>query len=380
MPGMTYQVLQADARRLPLDDNSVDLVVTSPPYFALRAYKGGGGNLEGQIGGEPSSEGFLEALWDVAAESWRTLADSGSLWVNLGDRFDKNHATANGSGSGEVRTKSLMGLPWRYALGMIEDNGHAGGQWILRGEVIWEKTNGLPESATDRTIRKHEHWFHFVKEEVYFSAADVLRRFDPSTGDLGSMPTSVWRIPTEGIRNIPDGHIKHYAAFPPELPRRIILGWSPSGHCLECGQPRVPKVGREFTGDYNEKEAQRQKARSGVRAGGLKSTLGRTTSVTRRFQGEECGCSTTDSPTRPSVVLDPFGGTGTTAAVAHHLGRHGISVDLSPEYNRLARWRIKGDERLRARVLEATYGDNSLLGWWDTQQRAQETGSNGCDA
>jgi DNA modification methylase len=318
---VTWSLLRGDALRVPLSDESVDLVVTSPPYFALRSYRDGGEHYAGQVGSEETPEAYLEALWAATGEMVRVLKPSGSLWVNLGDKSAGTGGANSNTGLGledtgdEVvdsrrslrnntrmtkgfRPKSLLGLPWRYAIGCIDRLG-----LILRAEVIWSKPNGLPESVTDRVRKSHEQWFHFTKEPRYFAAVDEIRephRHDESptarrgpsgqnrgtevgrTHDdgasvgnfnhdpLGRLPGSVWTVPTEPL-NTPDHLGDHFAAFPQEFPRRIILGWSPPA----------------------------------------------------------------------GVVLDPFGGTGTTAGVAHTLGRHGISIDLSADYSRLAQWRIR---------------------------------------
>ena len=263
------------------------------------------------------------------------------------------------------RPKSLMMLPQRYAIGCIDNLG-----LILRAEIIWSKPNGLPESVTDRVRRSHEQWFHFTKEPRYFSAVDEIREphttpllasvaeghdintnrndggralNDKPRSPLGKLPGSVWTVPTEPLR-VPD-HIgvDHFAAFPSEWPRRIILGWSPSGVCVACGEGRRPVVAKEYTS-----------------VGALHSNNGATThrsadsggkgSTEATITGYACACPDTTAPTRPAVVLDPFSGTGTTAAVAHHLGRHGIGIDLSADYLRLAEWRCN-DPALRAKVL-----------------------------
>lgn len=203
-----------------------------------------------------------------------------------------------------VPAKSLIGIPWRYAIRCIDDLG-----LILRAEVIWSKPNGLPESVTDRVRRSHEQWFHLTKQPRYFSAVDEIREphksepgregkgalggqkslrpVGPNSGNyntLGALPGSVWTVPTQPLQ-VPDHlGIDHFAAFPTEFPRRIIQGWSPEG----------------------------------------------------------------------GVIADPFGGTGTTALVADMLGRHGISVDMSADYCRLARWRTTDPkERARAAQLPA---------------------------
>jgi DNA modification methylase len=314
-------ILQGDARNLPIADASVDLIVTSPPYFGQRSYQDGGEHYEGQIGDESSPYDFLDALLEATAEMVRVLKPSGSIWVNLGDKYCSpgGHTDTGAStrlqgrpnlrkqgrpdrsttGHG-VKPKSLFGLPWRYAIQCIDELG-----LILRAEVIWDKPNGLPESVTDRVRRSHEQWFHFTRQPRYFSAVDEIReayeakpqrRFSPrstdrtprpdgqsprtphiqyydtpSAGDnpLGKLPGSVWEIPTQPLAVPAHLGIDHFAAFPLEWPRRIIKGW-----CPEAG-----------------------------------------------------------------TVLDPFGGTGTTALVARALGRNAISVDLSRDYCRLAQWR-----------------------------------------
>ena len=329
---ITYQddlitLYRANALNLPLADDSVDLVVTSPPYFGLRSYQDGGEHYEGQIGAEATPAEFVDALIAATRDMMRVVKPSGSIWVNLGDKYNSAASGQNGTaGTGmtggrhdrmggrgstvaTMRPKSLMGIPWRYAIRCIDDLG-----LILRAEVIWSKPNGLPESVTDRVRRSHEQWFHFTLNPRYYSAVDevreeyapgtaeryalgynksgvalagqtansVLRSDDGgprSTNPLGKLPGSVWTIPTESLR-VPDHlGIDHFAAFPAEWPRRIIQGWSPEG----------------------------------------------------------------------GVVLDPFSGTGTTALVASALGRHGIGVDMSEDYCRLAAWRTT-DPKQRARA------------------------------
>lgn len=333
-------VLRADARSLPLPDASVDLIVTSPPYFALRSYRDGGEHYDGQVGAEPTPQGFLESLWTVTAECWRVLKPSGSMFVNLGDKRSGSGGHNNAGissqstlrGNGHVgggpkikatlrggpdrynqaafgRKKSKMLLPHRYAIGCEDGAADPEGiGWIVRQDLVWSKTNGLPESVQDRTRDAHEYWFHLTKEERYFAALDEIRvphadgslsriaagfsvtkhdhasadhngaaaaairdggrRYVPNT--RGVIPSSVWTMNMEPLQ-VPEWlEIDHTAAFPSEWPRRLILGWCPPD----------------------------------------------------------------------GVVLDPFGGTGTTAMVARALGRIGISVDLSADYCRLARWRI----------------------------------------
>jgi DNA modification methylase len=388
-------VIRHDARHLPLPDESVDLIVTSPPYFALRSYRDDDGHYDGQIGSEDTPEAFLQALDECMVEWWRVLKPGGSCWVNLGDKYaggggqwEKDERPdpgrrravsgkiASGGKTWGMRPKSLMGLPWRFAIRQID----AG--WILRAEVVWSKPNGLPESVTDRVRRSHEQWFHLTKEPRYFSAVDEVR--EPHTGGsnrgrsdgapppggkverlvasgdhggnyratnpdlfnpLGRLPGSVWTVPTEPLiipdeirelHDLPD----HFAAFPQELPRRIILGWSPSGVCVECGEGRRPVVSQSkdvFYGQGRHRSGAQQVKDGASEVGWAQDEKWRTeTTIT----GYACACPQPDAPTRPAVILDPFGGTGTVAGVARTLGRYGIHNDLSAAYNRLAAWRI----------------------------------------
>jgi DNA modification methylase len=354
-------IWNADALALPLPDESVDLIVTSPPYFGLRSYTDGGEHYDGQIGSEPTPGEFVDAVIAATAEMTRTLKPSGSIWVNLGDKY----------GPG----KSLLGLPWRYALRCVDDLG-----LVLRAEVIWSKPNGLPESVTDRVRRSHEQWFHFTKESRYFSAVDEIREphapesaaryaagfkptkrtvgedgmstrgiFDgePSAPNpLGKMPGSVWDVPTQPLKVPARLGIDHFAAFPMEWPRRLIRGWSPSGICVECGEGRRPTSERTLT--VNRKGRQSHRGISAVDGGDVGS-LGWEREVA--ITGYACACDDPTAPTRPAVVLDPFGGTGTTALVAKALGRTGWHVDLSADYCRLAQWRINDPGEL-ARAMQ----------------------------
>lgn len=187
---MTATLLRANTRALPLAADSVDLIVTSPPYFALRSYTDGGDHYAGQLGSEATPAEYVAALIECTREWMRVLKPTGSIWVNLGDKyagspsvpagsssqtFDGRESVANWTRRGTrvshgVRQKSLMGLPWRYALACIDELG-----LILRAEVIWSKPNGLPESVTDRVRRSHEQWFHFTLQPRYFANVDEIR-------------------------------------------------------------------------------------------------------------------------------------------------------------------------------------------------------------
>lgn len=281
---MNLLIVQGDARCLPLADESVDLVVTSPPYWRLRRYADRGKVFPGQVGLEESWEEYVTALLNCTQEWLRVLKRGGSLFVNVGDRY--------GPGG------SLIGIPWRYAIATADLG------LVCRAEIVWSKRNPLPEPTRNRVRRTHEHVFHFARPGDYYASLDVIRQ--PNTmrpqrrpngrcrdatarpaarqawsmaardvpaadgNPLGKIPGSVWDIPTVPLRLPAHLDSPHRPpAFPPALVRPLILGWCPPG----------------------------------------------------------------------GVVADPFGGTGTTALVAALTGRHGISVDMSSSCCGIAQWR-----------------------------------------
>jgi DNA modification methylase len=398
-------IIHGDARHLPLEDASIDLIVTSPPYFGLRSYTDGGQHYDRQIGSEATPAEWLANLIDCTREWVRVLKPSGSLFVNLGDKYASTsagsywHTASLDGGRGRfpelhanqvlaprlrpgLPDKCLLGMPWRYALAATDQLG-----LILRAEIIWAKPNGLPESVTDRVRRAHEQMFHFTLQPRYYAAVDEIRepayaphRSRPGiletdrdrrngqfqvnamfTGQrervynpLGKLPGSVWSIPSAPLTIPAHLGIDHFAAFPPALVRPIVLGWSPPGVCTACGEGRRPlAVSEEIPGPWSEGSICGK--RNGLTSKGDITGLSYGMAGKRRFPqattitGYACACGRPDAPSRPAVVLDPFGGTGTTALVASVHGRHGISVDLSADYCRLAAWRCHDPgERARA--------------------------------
>lgn len=322
------RIVRGNALALPLDDSTVDLVVTSPPYFGLRSYQDGGEHYAGQIGDEATPAEFVDALIAATAEMVRVLKPSGSIWVNLGDKYagggrgtydldPGRREVATTRPKDGARPKTLIGIPWRYAIRCIDELG-----LILRAEVIWSKPNGLPESVTDRVRRSHETWFHFTKMPRYFSAVDEIREEyrdlddarrprlgkgqqvsplggsnlnKPGGNPLGKLPGSVWTIPTQPLR-VPDHlGVDHFAAFPMEWPRRIITGWSPREVCSACGEGRRPVADVEQTARRPIGLAQMHTAMDARADKGTKSNIGHVIS-SRTITGYDCACPDASAP------------------------------------------------------------------------------------
>ena len=290
-----------------LENESVNCIMTSPPYWQLRDY-----GVDGQIGLENTVEEFLEKLTNVFNECWRVLKNTGTLFVNLGDTYSNiNSKFVNKNNNkdcnvdkqivkkrnADVRKKSKIMIPERFAINMIENG------WILRNEIIWHKPNIVPESVSDRFTNDFEKIFFFTKNERYYFEKQYEPYSDKTISGFknGIMPTgkkkflgagksrtgireinkpwkavynekgrnmrTVWKIAAKGIKE------NHFATFPEELVKRCIL----SG-CPENG-----------------------------------------------------------------VVLDPFLGSGTTLKVAKQLNRSGIGIELNKEYAEMAKNRIGDD-------------------------------------
>ncbi|MDY6993549.1 MAG: site-specific DNA-methyltransferase, partial [Pseudomonadota bacterium] len=190
-----------------IPDDSVQCVITSPPYWGLRNYQ-----VEEQIGLEERLEDYIENIIQVFEEIYRILKSDGTVWLNIGDVYTsgnrKYRAADKKNGSRKLLTrpktpeglkpKDLIGIPWRVALKLQEIG------WYLRNDIIWHKPNAMPESVKDRPYRNHEYLFLFSKNEQYF--------FNNNGLVVGSKKIrSVWEIPSNSWEGT------HSATFPKEL-------------------------------------------------------------------------------------------------------------------------------------------------------------------
>lgn len=280
-----------------IEADSVDCVVTSPPYWGLRDY----GTSE-QLGLEPTPEEYVANMVKVFQEIHRVLKPSGTVWLNLGDSYagsnsdkysapNKNTLSAKmGQTYGGIeksikakvpglKPKDLIGIPWRVAFALQADG------WYLRSDIIWQKPNPMPESVKDRPTKSHEYIFLLTKSRKYYYDADAIKeptvsqdkykrdrdnpdyKFNNTPGrtKMSGLKDNkytlknkrdVWSINTKPYKEA------HFAVFPEEIPM----------NCIKAGSPK------------------------------------------------------------DGVVLDPFAGSGTTLKVALGLGRKAIGIDINTEY------------------------------------------------
>jgi site-specific DNA-methyltransferase (adenine-specific) len=209
---------QGDAGKiLPLmRENSVDCIVTSPPYYGQRDY-----GEDDQIGLESSPQQYIDRLVAVFGHIKRILKSTGSLWVNIGDTYWSGKGRPKGKDSKQKHrrfdrpqdkvgekpwcvSKQLLLIPHRFAIAMQEDG------WIVRNDNVWSKVAPTPDPVDDRCSLTHEYMFHFVKKKKYYFDAEAVAV--PSAGNKATKPpASVWSIRTANNRT------KHQAVFPDEL-------------------------------------------------------------------------------------------------------------------------------------------------------------------
>jgi len=327
----TVSICQANALDLPLANNSVDLVVTSPPYFGLRSYKDSGVHYDGQIGAESTPSEFIDALVAATKEMVRVAKPSGSIWVNLGDSY---------------KSGGLTLVPARFAIACADRLG-----LTVRAEVVWSKAGkGFIDARAKGRVRKtHEHWVHLVQQPDYVYTDALAVQPDQSERPQRLRAEQLFRdgglterhrraIRAVGIIDSKGGAVRSGGSWESENGRlaaeaREVLGSYYREFCTSGAAIMPPSV--------LEVPAESFKVPKGVAAEGHYASF-------PTFWPEFI----VSGWSRPGdTVLDPFGGTGTTALVASVLGRNAISVDMSADYSRIARWRT-ADPSQRAKVAE----------------------------
>lgn len=308
----TYEVLLGDCRETlkSLPDASVHTVVTSPPYFGLRDY-----GEDDQIGLEETPDDFVQSLVGVFREVRRVLRDDGTVWLNLGDSYAGSGKGRNGDGTSAasptskqatsrgttegvlqrnthhgLKRKDLIGIPWRVAFALQEDG------WYLRQDIVWNKPNCMPEPVKDRCVRSHEYIFLLSKDERYFF-------------DYESIMTPVKESSLKRARG---------GAWKTD---HASAGSHGNGIEVESMFGRFVNV---------EKGARKRSVWTVTTKGNGSSKHAKVHFATFPPDLIE-PCILAGCP-EGGTVLDPFGGSGTTAGVALKHGRNAILCELNPEY------------------------------------------------
>lgn len=331
MTGDSLEVL----RQFP--SQSIHCVVTSPPYFNQREYDVSSNGGFVAIGNEASVNEYVDSLVRIFDEVRRVLVDTGSLWLNLGDKFID---------------KELVGVPWRVALA-LKDNG-----WKLRQDIIWNQLKGT-QSAKDRMRNIHEHVFHFVKRKSYYFDGNQVRikpgntvrvngRIKSATGVTGAkyyrqiadsrvlsaeQKTNAKRALDETIREMEQGKIADF--------RMTIRGVQRIYH----------SDNGKVSGRARELESRGYFILKMSAKGFLPSSVWAMVPEDEWRKDSHCAVFPKELVRIPllctcpanGVALDPFSGTGTTVATALDLGMRGIGIDISASYTRLAAARLAAD-------------------------------------
>ena len=420
-----------------LPDESVDMCVTSPPYWGLRDYGGDGrvwGNhlcirdddtyvnhewegytrpsentrnnnnsLQlksaywepqeqafckhcdswfGQLGLEPTPEQYVKNMVEIFSEVKRVLKPEGTLWLNLGDSYcagsrktstpqsmhdgEERNLPQNqrNQASGDLKGKDLVGIPWMVAFALRADG------WYLRQDIIWAKPNCMPESVKDRCTKNHEYIFLLSKSKDYFYdneaiKEDTVTKADKNKSAFAYADNEDWAKDKDVSRiskakGIADARTKnyakrnkrsvwwvgpkpfpeaHFAVFPIELIEPCILaGTSAKGCCSECGASYERQIEREIIRQGNTDNALNDVPQPvGIRHGLGASTIRSEVQTQTTGWTPTCDCN---ADVVPAVVLDPFGGSGTTGIVAIKHGRNAILTELSEKYVEIAEARI----------------------------------------
>lgn len=310
-----------------LPDESVNCVVTSPPYWGLRDY-----GVDGQLGLEKTPEEYVQNMVEIFREIRRVLKSDGTVWLNLGDSYaqggsggysDKSTLAGftNPDTKGRqmqakpktrkapegLKPKDLVGIPWRTALALQADG------WYLRQDIIWHKPNPMPESVRDRCTKAHEYIFLLTKSRKYFFDHEAIK--EPAAYGVPNSPGSIKSPHGQGFTRRAKGGGK-------KLSQNAIFANRKDTQNLD-------KAGEKIWHTRNKRS---------VWSVSTKPFKEAHFATFPQDLIEPCilaGCP------KGGVVLDPFFGAGTTGVVALKHERECIGIELNPEYVSIAEKRLK---------------------------------------
>jgi len=313
-----------------LPDQSVDMCVTSPPYYGLRDY-----GEDGQIGLEETPEKYVQRLVDVFREVRRVLKDDGTLWLNIGDSYNGYPAnvTKGGSISGNnqharhykesgyglaaksLKPKDLMGIPWMVAFALRSDG------WYLRQDIIWHKPNPMPESVKDRCTKAHEYIFLLSKSSKYYYNHEAIKE-DATTNENrpdGVVRNRIYEYDSKRNNN-PEAYLSN--------PDQSFRGQKTKGKVPINGMPQ--RHGEDIP-------TSRKRNKRSIWTVNTKPYSEAHFAV---FPDDLIKPCVLAGSKKGGVVLDPFFGSGTTGEVAIRAGRKFIGVELNAEYVDMATKRL----------------------------------------
>jgi DNA modification methylase len=409
---LEYRIGDVFERMAEIPDGSIDLIVTSPPFLALRSYlPADHPDKAKEIGSEPTPAEFIDTMLALSAEWGRVLAPHGSLCVELGDTY-----SGSGGGGGDYLpgglredqpgfggsaekqregnaahwraknaqrdawplAKSMTGIPQLYELGLsygrnlLTGEPSPAGQWRVRNRICWARPNPPVGALGDKFRPATSYITVACKGTKRYFDLDAVRTtptHDPSTytgngytkgnpsgeGESNAMAGNpagappldwhaddhpedgdwLWKLSTQPYKG------SHYATFPMALPKRLIEAMCPQRVCVECGKPseRIAHTSNAIGEAVGRKSWRNDPDNIGAgHTGDITRSISSAPTAERVTTGwTDCGH---DDNWRTGVVLDPFGGSGTTAEAAQAVGRHAICIDLDERNAELARERV----------------------------------------
>jgi DNA modification methylase len=334
MNGIT--ILQGDALEVlkTMPDESVHCVLTSPPYWRQRDYK-----MAGQVGLEETPEEYTQRLVEIFREARRALALDGTFWLNIGEKWASGGNGGGGSFMDErkrsswshakdskgwrspppgYKDKDMVGIPWMVAFALRADG------WHLRQCNVWAKPNGMPESVSDRSTVSHEYVFHLTKNNDYW--------YDDERARTPPAPSSETRLAQDAENQI--GSLRANGRRKTNGNMKAVARRSDK----QRGHSRKHE-GFNDRCDAMEKSEQQQ---SGAN---LRSVWwispAQTTDEHYAVMPDKLAKLCIIAGCKPGgTVLDPFGGSGTTALVARANGCKAILIELNPDYIKIAERRL----------------------------------------